>query len=152
MDHEEILPAMALALEGTVHEGGWDQPPMLVVGTEEGKIFQVPVEGVDDLERIEELPPGSIAIGFVSEAWTYPQSLLDEYDTEEGLLELNRRQPPSQHPQRVELRMAVILTPVGLVAVSRTRDEDPRLLDGAHLGGRVVNELSRLLEGAPEDP
>ena len=137
---------LLLAMEATAHAHGWDQPPHLVVFKDGDMHVHIPCTAND----LAGLPPQhATAVAFISEAWSYPEHLLRQLTTIELAEAMHRRMPPSAHPERVELRMAVVYASGGLSLVKRIRGEEPQVESADRMDGRVPAELRRLYGKGP---
>jgi len=106
------LVETAKYIESVEHEDGWGQPAKLLVLDPAGLLAVIVFENEDMYEALEVITPYHDAqfVAFVSEGWTYPKSLLDEYDSAESMENLYRTQPPSEHPQRKQVRNVIVCT------------------------------------------
>lgn len=134
------LEALAKDIEGHAEAEGWNLHPTLLILTS-AKAVIVALNNVTDIDRIPPQPQAE-ALFLVSEGWTYPKHVLDQFDTIESLMDLHRRQPPSQHPQRVEVRTVVAASRDTALLVSRNRGEEACV--GTQVKGHNLDRLRRL--------
>lgn len=89
-------------------------------------------------------PPPLLGIILVHEAWAVHADSKEELD--------NIRVMPSRHPDRIEVRQAMMVTVDGRVLmVERQRGKDPTLREmdmtaGDTIGGRVPDAMRRLID------
>lgn len=170
-----LIAQAARLLDEQAEEAGWDNPSVL---------WRVDMPTVNDVIDIElddstfglamgffplaefECHPNDVLVGrdidgpvcigaaLVTEAWSFP---LDE-DGSVDQTRIGGYTRPSEHPERVELRMVLLMLRDGsAVATTRTRgDDEPRVfpLEKAQLDGTVVRCLRRAvgLYSTPEGP
>ncbi len=151
MTTRDELNELVLFHEAFAEEMGWEQPPvMLVSDLKDQLMIYILAEGhpADALRTLEPFEDVKWVV-LVSEGWTYPEFLMDQYTTEEGVRNLYKLQPPSQHPQRVEVRHVVGVTPDHVAMAHRRRGEEPTLFtdDEDELEGRVTEQLVRIVRG-----
>lgn len=153
---------MLLDLASDLEGGGWDQRSKIwfVKGdlNDEWLAFHEEFSGnvenhLVDLTMASALPDDAHGVLVVSEGWDYPQRIREGLKTDAALRAYWRTTPPSEHPERVEIRHLVLACNDGeVIGLTVTNSADPVMkwarLDASNpspVGDRVVDASRALL-------
>ncbi len=172
---ELLIKEAVRLLDQLSEEAGWDQPsvlwrvdmpsvvdlaPELVSGSTMGlalgfvPIAEFECHPNEVLSGLTIDGPDFIGAALVNEAWTYPLTADGDNDPEQA----KGYTRPSEHPDRVEVRLVVLLLRDGSIACAmRTRGSDATVLmesSGTLIDGTVLRHLRRAvgLPSRPEGP
>lgn len=166
----EVARVLALECEKVAAAAGWDQPALLfeVVGQDVEDFLDSDSLAADDfafgfkLTQVAELlghpaevlvghvaSPEALAACLVAEGWDYPERV--SIEIREGRVDPGSLPPPSEFPDRREMRISTLVFRDGTAAsASRRRGGEPETLTHGEMGGRVVRALRRYI-GRPAD-
>jgi hypothetical protein len=145
---DDDLYRIAIDAEAAAHRDGWDQRPTLLYVRPAGSSYRLNAAPHRLADNFPEnligahAPAGTCALVVVTEGWRFPDHDLD--GTAVGALQ------PSQHPDRVELRFATVISASGrTLAVSRDRGGPaptaPQITDSINVTGRIPTIARRFM-------
>jgi hypothetical protein len=137
----EMMTLSVLATEAWLESRGWDAPPivMVLVDRDGNELAYTAVGEGDPYEILEATDTGdALALLVAAELWAWPPDLPEQE-------QVGR---PSQHPDRVEVRLVVALTRDGTtIGVARPRGGEPDL--DTECTGPLVDAMRAAMTGAP---
>lgn len=84
-------------------------------------------------------PEGSTGVVIATEGWAYPQTLTDSLTSEAALRAYWRLMPPSEHPDKVELRQLLLVSADGEVLGLTTKNDSGK--EWARIGPETVSPV-----------